>query len=160
MLMDKRAMFADKLAVPATAATAIFGDYYDLTAGMGFNYQNGAVVAASGNITDQPGNDEDLYLVGIVTTVFAVGTSLQFKLVSATANDLTTGQVVHVDTGTMLAATLVAGYQFFGVQLPRGVYQRYLGIIATSVGAGATGNVSIFLTTEPRVWFATADAII
>ena len=98
MLMDKRATFADNIAVPATATTAIFGDYYDLTAGMGFNYQNGAVVATSGNLTDQPGNDEDLYLVGLVTTVFAVGTSLQFKLVSATAVDLTTGQVDTIYT--------------------------------------------------------------
>jgi len=159
MLMDSRAMFADKTAVPSTATTAIFGNYYDLTIGMGVNYQNGASVSLLGPATDQPGNDEDLYLVGVVTTVFAVGTSLQFKLVSATATDLTTGQIVHADTGTMAAATLVAGYQFFGVQLPRGTYNRYLGIISTSVGAGATGNVSIFLTTEPRVWFAAADAI-
>ncbi len=160
MLMDKRATFADNIAVPATATTAIFGDYYDLTAGVGFNYQNGAVVATGNNLTDQPGNDEDLYLVGIVTTAVAVLTSLQFKLVSATATDLTTGQIVHADTGTIAQATLIAGYQFFGVQLPRGVYNRYLGIISTTVGAGGTGKVSIFLTSEPRVWFATADAIV
>ena len=160
MILDKRAMFADNLAVPSTATTAIFGDYYDLTAGMGFNYQNGAVVATSGNLTDQPGNSEDTYLVGLVTTVVAVLTSLQLKLVSATATDLTTGQIVHVDTGTIPLATLVAGYQFFGVQLPRGTYNRYMGIIATSVGAGATGKVSIFLTYDPKVWFANADAIV
>ena len=160
MIQDKRAMFADKLAVPTTAATAIFGDYYDLTAGMGFNYQNGAVVAASGNLTDQPGNDEDIYLVGLVTTVVATLTSLRFQLVSATATDLTTGQVIHWDSGVIPAATLVAGYQICAVQLPRGVYNRYMGIISITVGTSGTGNVSFFLTTDPRVWFATADAIV
>lgn len=165
MLMDLRNYFADKLAVPASAGgPTAFGSQIDLTAGMGFNYQNGAVVATSGNTVDYPGNSEDIFAVCYITTNLAVLTSIQWQLRSDTNVNLTTSPTIHWDSGVLSLATMQAAYTagnpLFSFQLPRGTYQRYLGITTTTVGAGGTGAVSIFLTIDPKVWVATPDAIV
>jgi hypothetical protein len=165
MFQDTRSTFADKLALPASAGgPTAFGSQIDLTAGMGFNYQNGAVMATANNTLDQPGNSDDLYIVGMFTTVPAVLTSIQWQLRSDTNVNLTTSPTIHYDSGVLALATMVAAFNanqpLFAFQLPRGDYKRYLGIATTTVGAGGTGAISIFLTTEPKTWFAAADAIV
>ena len=108
------------------------------------------------------GVGEDLYLVIQVTTTATSGGSAtgQFKLASdASAAISTTTSTVHFVTDAIAVATLVAGYRVAAVRLPSGTYERYLGILHTvSTAAATAGAIDAFLTHDPQLWKAYADA--
>jgi Bbp16 len=129
---------AEGTALPTTDAAAVFGDVID-TGGDGIN------------------DVDDLYAVlGITTTVTSGGAAtVDFQLVSADDAALTTNVVVHYDSGAIAKATLVAGYRVFAVELPRGTYKRYLGILCTPAVAVLTaGAAYAALEGEPPTWKA------
>jgi hypothetical protein len=80
-------------------------------------------------------------MVATVVEQFAGGTSVQFQIVSATAADLTTGQVIHTQTAAIPVASLRPGYQA-QLDLPPGINQRFLGMRYVVVGTNTTGRVT------------------
>ena len=97
-----------------------------------------------------------LYVVIIVDVLFAgTGTTLTISVVSATNNDLTTGQVVLIATPAIAKGSLTAGRVPIVLALPplpeSGGAQRYLGL--KFVGDNTfetTGSVTAFLALDPQ----------
>lgn len=147
MILDERLEFADATALNTGAAgTYLIGDVVDL------------------GVSRDIGEGESLYLVIQVDTTATSGGSAtgQFKLASdAQAAIATDGSAtVHFETVAIPVATLVAGYRVCAIALPRGTYERYLGILqVTGTAAFTAGKVNAFLTDNPGKWTAYADAI-
>lgn len=146
MILDERNEFADATALD-TAGTgrALVGDVVDLG-------------------TDGVNDVEDLYLViSVDTDVTSAGAAtVSFELASdaqaAIAVDGTA--TVHYASPAIPKATLVAGYQAVKVELPKGTYERYLGILQNVGTAAVTaGKINAFLTFNPYTWKPTADAV-
>lgn len=143
MILDKRNEFADAVALNTGAAgTYRVGDVIDL---------------------EETGKDlgvgENLYLVIQVDTTATSGGSAtaDFKLASdAQAAIATDGSAtVHFTTGAIAVANLTAGKLVACVQLPRGSYERYLGILQTTATAAFTaGKINAFLTHDISAWNA------
>lgn len=146
MIMDEYAEFCDATALnTGGAGSYLIGDVYD-TGGDGLN------------------DIEDLYLVIQVDTTATSGGSAtgQFHLCSdAQAAIAVDGSATyHFSTSAIAVATLVAGYQVCKVQIPKGTYERYIGIVQTTGTAAFTaGKVNAFLTPNPPSWksFPQAD---
>lgn len=146
MILDERSEFCDATSAVLAIGNAIIGDVMDL--------------GATPTLRDI-GNGQPLYLVIQVDTTFVGATSTtQFQLVSDSTANLATSKTVHLDTGAIPVATLVAGYTKI-MALPSEVtYERYLGLWETVATANVTaGKINAFLTTEPARWAAYADAI-
>lgn len=136
MILDKRNEFADATAL-STAATglALVGDVIDLG-------------------TDGINDVDEMYLVVQVdTAVTSAGSAtVEFQLASdAQAAIATDGSAsVHFKSVAIPKADLVAGYTAVRVELPKGQYERYLGILQ-NVGTAAltAGKINAFLTPTP-----------
>jgi hypothetical protein len=153
MLLDERLEFADNVSVAAGAGTSLVGDVVD-TGGDGAE-----------------GNSEDLFLVIQTgdTEIITGGTAgtLELQLVSDSTADLATSPTVHYTTGALVTddsalndARFNVGETIVAVQLPRGVYERYLGvrkIIGTTTITA--GTVNAFLTKTPTALRAFPDAL-
>lgn len=139
MILDDRLEFCDATSLNTGAAgTYLIGDVVDL----------GAAPTTPG---PGAGDSDDLYLViQVDTAVTSAGAAtVQFILASdAQAAIATDGSAsAHFTTSAIPKATLVAGYQVCGVQLPTGTYERYLGILqVTGTAALTAGKVNAFLT--------------
>lgn len=134
MIMDRLVEFADAVALNTGAA----GDYtigssYDMT-----------------NVRDL-GAGNPLYLVVTVDTAVVGPTSVEITLVSDAQSPVTAATATrHVATGAILTANLTQG-RIFSVALPQegNVYERYLGIVQTTVGAAVSaGKINAFITTQ------------
>lgn len=144
MILDSRNEFADATAL-STAATglALVGNVIDLG-------------------TDGVNDVEGMYLVvQIDTAVTSAGAAtVAFTLASdAQAAIAVDGSAtVHATTAAVAKATLVGGYTVAQIALPKGQYERYLGILQ-NVGTAAltAGKVNAFLTATP-VTFKAFDA--
>lgn len=155
MIVDKLTEFCDATSlVAATAATTILGNVIDLGTS-----PTGAVLT---NVQGYPGNS-CIYLVArMQTTATGASSTKAFELRSSTLAALTGGTTtVHISVPAIAMATLVEGYTVFCGEIPRGTYQRYLGIWATNAGDTMTaGKLDAFLTMEPpTIWAPTADAL-
>lgn len=147
MILDELNEFADATAL-STAGTgrALVGDVIDL-----------------GAVTDNVGAVEDLYLVIQVDTAAtsAGAATVSFELASdAQAAIATDGSAsVHFASAAIPIATLIAGYEVCCLQLPRGSYERYLGVLQNVATAALTaGKVNAFLTRDPKRWRAYPNA--
>lgn len=154
MILDERLEFADAVSVAAAAGTDLIGDVIDL----------------GGDGLD--GNSEDLYLVIQVSTEVITGGAagtLTFQLASdAQAAIATDGSAtIHAQSDALVTdgtdandALLKAGQYPLVVQLPRGTYERYLGILAVTATTTTTaGAINAFLTKTPPAWTAMADGV-
>lgn len=136
MILDERNEFADATAL-STAATglALVGDVIDLG-------------------TDGVNDVEGMYLVITVDTAVTSGgaATVEFQLASdAQAAIAVDGSAtVHAKSAAVAKASLVAGYTVFQIALPKGTYERYLGILQ-NVGTAAltAGKINAFLTPTP-----------
>lgn len=147
MILDERLEFADAVAVTGTAAsTYVLGDYLVLD-----------------NTTNYFGNADCVYLViNVDTDVAASGgaANVTFKLVSDSVATLDSSPTTHWSSGAIAKGTLVAGYQVCAIELPRGPYEKYVGVTYTPDTNNTTaGKVNAFLTNDPRAWVALADSI-
>jgi hypothetical protein len=147
MILDSRNEFAD--------ATALS------TSGTGLQLVGNVI--DTGSAARDLGEGEDLYLViQVDTAVTSAGAAtVDFQLASdATASIATDGSAtVHLSTGDIGKASLVAGYQK-AICLAKGAtYERYVGLLA-NVGTAAltAGKVNAFLTRNPKGWTAYNDA--
>jgi len=150
MIMDERTEFADATSLNTGAAGSyLIGDVVDLT-----------------NTGRDIGNGEPtMYLVIQVDTTATSGGSatVAFSLVSdAQAAIATDGSAtVHYNSGAIPVATLAAGYGAVAVPLPRGSYERYLGVLQTTAVAALTaGKINAFLTENPPKWAAYTDGVV
>jgi len=84
-----------------------------------------------------------------VGTVFATCVSMDFKLITATAADLTTGVKV-VASGRFLLAQLTAGALLINQPLGNFDYQRYLGLEITPFTNATTGTIVSYLADGPE----------
>ena len=136
MILDKRNEFADAAAL-STAATglALVGDVVDLG-------------------TDGINDVDEVYLViNVDTAVTSAGAAtVEFQLASdAQAAIAVDGSAsVHFKSLAIPKASLVAGYTAVAVELPKGQYERYLGVLQ-NVGTAAltAGKINAFLTQTP-----------
>jgi len=144
MIMDSRLEFADAVALNTGAAgTYLIGSQVDLG-------------------TDGVNDVDGLYLVVNVDTAATSGGSatLQISLASDdTASISTTTSTIHYTSPAIAVASLTAGYFVCKVELPKGTYERYLGILqVTGTAAFTAGKINAFLTNDPYTWKSFADA--
>lgn len=147
MYVDKQAEFSDSQAVTVTAISTNVMDLVSNSSGK--------------NPLRDIGTGQDVYLV-VMTTVAAtdVGSdaTLAVTLESDSVEALSDSPTIHFTTGTLaFAAFSPAGTVLAAVKLPKGSYERYLGVRYT-VGAGplTAGNFDAFLTTDVDAWRAYA----
>lgn len=146
MIIDSRLEFCDATALnTGGAGTYLLGSQVDLG-------------------TDGVNDVDGLYLVINVDTAATSGGSAtaQFTLASdASASIATDGSAtVHYQTAAIPVASLTAGTYVARVELPKGTYERYLGILQTTGTAAFTaGKINAFLTNDPNTWKSFADAI-
>jgi hypothetical protein len=146
MILDERNEFADATAL-STSGTGLqlVGDVID-TGGDGIN------------------DVESLYLMVTVDTAVTSGgaATVEFQLVSdAQAAIAVDGSAtVHYKSAAIPKASLTAGATAVEVAIPKGQYERYVGIVA-NVGTAAltAGKVNAFLTPNVNTWKAFADAV-
>lgn len=103
------------------------------------------------------GDGQPVYLVCVVEETFTDGgdsATLELRLVSDdTASIHASTSTLHLSTGTMLKAQLVAGNVLWWV-VPHGntakPYERYLGVNAVTGTAGFdAGEITVFLSLTP-----------
>jgi len=147
MIIDSRLEFCDATSLNTGAAgTYLIGSQVDL--------------GAADNVNDIDG----LYLVvGVDTTATSGGSAtLQITLASdSTAAVATDGSAtVHYTSPVIAVASLTAGTYIAKVELPKGTYERYLGILqVTGTAAFTAGKINAFLTNDPYTWKSYADAV-
>lgn len=146
MILDERLEFADALSCVANVGNAILGDVIDL--------------GASPTLRDI-GNGEPLYLViQVDTAVVGTTSTVQWQLASDSTANLATSKTVHLDTGAIAEATLVAGYTKIYALPVEATYERYLGLWQTvAVNNLSAGKINAFLTREPAKWASYPNAI-
>jgi predicted DNA-binding protein len=133
MILDELTEFCDATALnTGGAASYLLGDVID-TGGDGIN------------------DVEHLYLVIQVSTTATSGGSAtgQFHLVSDAQEAIAVNGTAtyHWSSPAIAVASLVAGTYIARVQLPKGQYERYVGIIQTTGTAAFTaGAINAFLT--------------
>jgi hypothetical protein len=144
MILDERNEFADAVSVAAAAGTALIGDVIDLG-------------------TDGVNDVDSLYaVISIDTEIFTAGVAgtVQFFLVSDSLATLgggtVAGSTLHAMTGALVTggtgtqAALAAGKTLLQVELPKGTYERYLGILCTTATTTTTsGKINAYLTPSP-----------
>jgi len=153
MLMDERNEFCDATALnTGGAGTYLIGDVMDLD----------PCTTAPNTTVDLEGSE--LYCVIQVDTTATSGGAAtgQFKLASdaqaAIATDGTATE--HFATAAIAVATLVAGYLVAAFRLPKGSYERYLGVLqVTGTAAFTAGKINVFLTADPALYRAYADNV-
>ena len=107
------------------------------------------------------GNGEPLYLViQVDTAVVGTTSTVQWQLASDSTANLATSKTVHLDTGAIAEATLVAGYTKIYALPVEATYERYLGLWQTvAVNNLSAGKINAFLTREPAKWASYPNAI-
>lgn len=153
MLMDERTEFADATALNTGAAGSyLVGDVIDLDP-----------CEVSPNVV-QDLQGSELFLViqvatpptsgGAATAAFSLASDAQ----AAIAVD--GSQTEHFRTKAFSIAEMAAGAILACVKLPRGSYERYLGVVQTTAVAAFTGGaINAFLTADPAIWKAYADNV-
>lgn len=153
MILDERTEFCDATAAnTGVAGSYLLGDVLDTS------------IAGTSTQPNDLGADDSLYLVIQVATAFTSGGAgtYAFHLASdAQAAIAVDGSATyHFSTAAIPVATLVAGYRIAAVKLPRGTYERYVGILQTTAVAAATaGAINAFLTHDIGVVQHYADAV-
>jgi hypothetical protein len=141
MILDERNEFADATTVAASAGTALIGDVIDL---------------GTDGVNDVSGLYAVINIDTEIATAAAAGT-VQLFLVSDALATLGSGVVANCTThaATPLMVTgatttnplLMAGRNLMQVELPKGQYERYLGVLCTTATTTTTtGKVNAFLT--------------
>jgi len=150
MWLDERTEFCDATSAVMNVGNQIIGDVIDL---------------GSAPTLKDIGAGEPLYLVIQVDTAFSdaadAGTAtIQFQLCSDSTENLATSKTVHIDTGAMAIASLIAGYTKVYALPQEATYERYLGLWET---VGTTnldaGKINAFLTHDVARWVALPDAL-
>lgn len=153
MYLDERAEFADATALNTGAAGSyLVGDVMDLK----------GPTTAPNTLVDLQGSE--LFLViqvdalptsgGAATAAFSLASDAQ----AAIAVD--GSQTEHFRTKAFAISEMAAGTILACVKLPRGSYERYMGVVqTTAVAAFTAGKINAFLTADPAIYRAYADNV-
>lgn len=147
MILDERNEFCDATALnTGGAGTYLLGDQIDLQV-------TGIAV----------GLDDLWVIIGVDTSAGSGGSATgQFTVASDASASIATdaSATVHLQTGAIPYATLVAGYEILKARLPAApAYERYLGILQTTgTAAFNAGKINAYLTLGVNAWKAWADA--
>jgi len=153
MILDDRLEFCDATALNTGAAGSyLIGDVIDT-----------APATISGNTTSDLEGSCMYLVIQVDTAVTSAGSAtVQFSLCSdaQAAIAVDGSQTTHFSTAAIGKATLVAGHRVCAVELPSGSYERYVGVVQTTGTAALTaGKVNAFLTSDPALYRAYADAV-
>lgn len=130
MIIDNFASFGTNVNAFADGATVIVGDEIDL------------------RDSRDIGAGTSMWLTLQVSTAFVGGTSVNFKLESDAAHPITPATATeHWASGAIPVADLVVGKRWV-VEIPSGVYERWLGLTATTVGTVTAGAVDAFISQD------------
>lgn len=142
-----------------------FGDAFDLDQEPGTYLMTNQVDL--GVAARDIGNGQPLYLCVHVVEAFTDGgdaANLTLRLVSDdTAAIHASTSTIHLDSGSILKAGLTLGKKFcWPLPLAGVAYERYLGINCivgiTGIAGFDDGMLDAFLTPDPNIWAAYADA--
>jgi hypothetical protein len=156
MILDELLEFADNTSVAAGAGTALIGDVIDLS-----------------STSSDFGNGEEIYVViktgateiitgGTAGTIlFQVASDAQAAIATdGTATVHLTSATLVTDDAAVNSSALNAGESILVAALPKGTYERYLGILCTIATETVTaGTIDAFLTKDPGKYFKYPDAI-
>lgn len=136
MILDERTEFCDATALnTGGAGSYLLGDQID-TGGDGINDVSGMFL-----------------VIQVETTATSGGSATgQFHLCSDAAAAIATdgSATYHFSTAAIAVASLTAGTYVARVALPKGTYERYVGILqTTAVAAFTAGKINAFLTQDP-----------
>lgn len=150
MILDRLTEFADSVAVSGAAGTQNVGNALDL---------QGPPPNTIGDI----GNGWPVYWVVTIEEAPTGADTVEFHLVSDAVDPPATdgSATLHATTGDVAIADLPAGKTFcIALPLEGNLYERFLGLHVTNVGAGALADlvVNSFLTLDPHGWQAYPDA--
>lgn len=136
MYVDKQEEFSDSQAVTATALST---NVIDLTQGY------------AGLTTTDIGGEECVWLVVQVDEAATASgaATVTFSLESDSVATIDSSPTVHFTSPAIGKAALTAGAQVVSICLPRGAYERYLGVRYTvATGPLTAGKFSAFLTLD------------
>lgn len=150
MWLDERLELADAVEITFGSGSNLIGDVLDL-----------------GAAPRDVGQGQPMYLVLMVGTAFASGTSMQFILASDSVAGLAVdgSETRHYTSDVFTDAQLTAGFKLV-IPLPMGDtargedtagYERFLGIIGVGVGTHTAGTINAFLTSDPSGWTSYPD---
>lgn len=109
--------------------------------------------AASTNVVDHGAAGgamaSEMYVVVDIDTAYPDGTSVQFVFQTDDNASFSTPKSLF-DTGAIVVATLVAGYNVLTIRLPRD-HERYTRFNYTVVGSPTAGNIHAYLTPNPQL---------
>ena len=88
------------------------------------------------------GVGEPVRIIAIVEDAFAGLTSMAVSIETSNVENFGSGVTTLVTSQAVPAASLVAGYAFPPIHLPKGIDGRYLRVNYTVVGTGTAGTVS------------------
>lgn len=126
----------------AYTATAISTNVLDLL-------PNTAPIGGQTNLIRDIGAGEELYLSILITTTVTTNVTTVFSLESDDNTSLSSA-TVHWTGPSIAVASLVAGYWYAqGLVIPRGAYERYLGIRMTPATSWGAGAASAWIHTSP-----------
>lgn len=140
MYIDSQLMFSDEQAVTSTAISTNVVDLGPIT----------------DNTTRDVGAGEPIYLVveTAVTCTDLVSDATVTLTLESDDNVSLSSATTHFTSGSLAFATYAtAGTRFVQVALPKGDYQRYLGVRYTvAVGPLTAGAFNAYLTKDPQNW--------
>ena len=156
MIVDKLNEFCDATSVVAAqAGTALVGNVIDLGA-TSRDIGNGEPIYAVINV------DTEIITGGNAGTIqFSIASDAQAAIaVDGSATIHATSPSIVTDDTAANGPLCKAGAYPLVVALPRGTYERYLGVLCT-VGTTATtaGKINAFLTKDPAMFKAYSDGI-
>lgn len=155
MIVDKLNEFCDATSVAASAGTALVGNVIDLGA-TSRDIGNGEPIYAVINV------DTEIITGGNAGTIqFSIASDAQAAIaVDGSATIHATSPLIVTDDTEANGPLCKAGAYPLVVALPRGTYERYLGVLCT-VGTTATtaGKINAFLTKDPAMFKAYPDGI-
>jgi hypothetical protein len=147
MIIDKNTEFADATSVGTpNNSTVNVGSAIDL------------------GVARDIGNGQPVYVVFSVDTAITSGgaATVKFQVASdATSSISTSTQTIHVTTGAIPVASLVAGYQVVVALPTEGLaYEQFLGVqVVEAAGQALTaGAISAFISLDPTGYKTYADA--
>lgn len=153
MYVDAQNLFSDAQAITTDAISTNVIDLIGNTAYL----NNGGTTFP--NVTRDIGTGGDLYLVIQIGTAWAAAGTCTFTLESDSTADLATSATVHWTSGDLNKSALTAGYVVAATKLPKGSYERYLGVRYNVTTSETAGTVDAFLTTDISAFTAYNDNI-
>lgn len=148
MIPDKNLMMSDDQDIGQVVGTYLSDRSIDL-----WNESALPSDVLGNTVPSDPGKGNPVnVLVQITEAVVGTTSTVEFQLVMADNEALSSNLVVLQSTGAIAEATLVAGYQvMLGGTLPPGISKRFLGVrYLVAVNTTTAGKVTAFIASDKQ----------